>query len=173
MAGKKMDFRLAPMTFADAQAVAHWHYEGLYAVSDWENDPDMLGDFLRWPDLYYSVRDAGNDLVGFAQFVRLQRDTNTLSAIWGLHPDLIGNGHGMAFVESCLTHGQTRYKPLRFTLGVWAFNQRGRRVYEQVGFKVMRVFNSETRFGVLEFMEMMREQTSPKPNETAFKTEKM
>ena len=157
-----MDFHFAPITLADAQVVADWHYEGLYAVHDWEDDPEMLGDFLRWPDLYCSVRNEDNGLVGFAQFVRLQHDTDTLSLIWGLRPDLTGKGHGRAFVEACLTYGQATYMPLRLTLGVWAFNQRALRVYEQVGFQMVRVIRAETRFGVLDQVEMVREESSRK-----------
>ncbi len=151
------------MTLADAHVVAEWHYEGLYAVCDWEEEPEMLGDFLIWPHLYCSVRDEGDELVGFAQLARLQRDTDTLSLVWGLRPDLVDKRHGLAFVEACLTYAQATYTPLRFTLGAWAFNQRALHVYEQVGFRTVRIFNSGTRFGVLEFVEMVREESSLKP----------
>ncbi len=153
-----MHFHLAPMTEVDAEMVANWRYEGRFGLHDWAEDSEMLADFLRWPDLYYAVWDEGNNLVGFAQFARLWGDTDTLSVVWGLRPDLTGKGYGLVFVDSCLAFARTRYEPLRFILGVWAFNQRAIRVYEQADFRSMRVFNAETRFGILQFVEMVRDE---------------
>ena len=52
-----MRFILTPITRADARAIAHWPYGGLYWVYD--GNPASFGSLLQARFLYHSVYDEG------------------------------------------------------------------------------------------------------------------
>jgi ribosomal-protein-alanine N-acetyltransferase len=60
-----MSYRLRPMDEDCARAIAGWHYEGIYAFYDMEQDAEDLQELLdprSWTGRYYSVSTAGRGL---------------------------------------------------------------------------------------------------------------
>lgn len=52
---RRLNFVVRPLTWEDAQAIAAWHYEGIYAFYDMDQDPEDLAQLLdpaSWADGY-------------------------------------------------------------------------------------------------------------------------
>jgi len=145
------------MDDADANEVASWRYEPPYDFYDSTADPADLAELLdpeRRRDVYFSVLDDENRIVGFFQF---EKKDETVDIGLGLRPDLTGRGLGAKFVLSGLEFVRRRFAPERFSLSVATFNERAIGVYERVGFRRGEVFTHETNGGEYEFLSMRRE----------------
>jgi ribosomal-protein-alanine N-acetyltransferase len=152
-----MKFEVLPMDEDCAHAIAHWHYEGIYAFYDLEQDVEDLEELLdpdSWIDHYYAVTDDQGDLIGF---FCLEREKEVVVVGLGLRPDLTGRGWGQAFLEAGLEFAREKYRPATFMLSVATFNQRAINVYRKVGFEDLEVFVNKTNSGQYEFLRMARE----------------
>jgi [ribosomal protein S18]-alanine N-acetyltransferase len=123
-----------PMTQAEAEEIAGWHYPGEYAFYDADFIPAGMGELLdpsQRGDQYHAARNADGELEGFAQLEPLAGGATEIGL--GLRPDLTGRGLGRAFtgavIDLARLHGAG---PI--TLAVAAFNARAIRVYERCGF---------------------------------------
>lgn len=145
------------MDDADGEEIAGWRHDPPYDFYDWDADPEDLAE-LRDPkrreDVYFSVRDEDDALVGFFQF---EEKSGVVDVGLGLRPDLTGRGFGLGFLLSGLEFAGERFAPGRFTLAVATFNGRAIRVYERAGFRRGKVFTHETNGGRHEFLRMWRE----------------
>ncbi len=153
----EMHFTFRQMNEQDARAIAEWHYDGPYAFYDWDRDADDLAELLNppsWEEKYYAVLDGQSELAGFFGFTK---EGETVEIGLGLRPDLTGKGKGVGleFVEAGLEFAKSKYAVSAFRLRVATFNQRAIRVYEQAGFRPLRVFMHETNGGKYEFLEMV------------------
>ncbi|MEJ2736676.1 MAG: GNAT family N-acetyltransferase [Anaerolineae bacterium] len=151
-----MKFEFQPMDQEWAHAIAGWHYEGIYAFYDMEQDVEDLEELLdphSWKDRTYAVTDDQGDLVGFFCF---DREKEGVVIGLGLRPDLTGRGWGQAFLEAGLAFAREKYGPVAFVLNVATFNQRAINVYRKVGFKDAEVFMHETNGGQYEFLRMVQ-----------------
>jgi len=151
-----MKFEFQPMDKNFARAIASWHYGGIYAFYDMEQDAKDLEELLdprSWEDHYYAVTDDQGDLIGFFCF---EREKEAVVIGLGLRPDLTGRGWGQAFLEAGLGFAREKYRPATFTLSVAAFNQRAIKVYRKAGFKDLEVSVNETNGGQYEFLSMAR-----------------
>jgi len=150
-----MRFTVRPMTAADAQAIAAWHYDGPYAFYDaGADDLAELLDPASWVEAYHAVVDEQGELVGYYSF---GQEGVTVVVGLGLRPDLTGRGLGAGFVQAGLDVARARYAPRRFRLSVAAFNLRAITVYERAGFTRVRTFMQRTNGGEYEFVAMERE----------------
>jgi ribosomal-protein-alanine N-acetyltransferase len=150
-------FRFRPLTQADAEAIAVWHYPEPFSFYDWAEDPGDLAELLDPAlrgDAYFAVEDDASELIGFFSFKR--RDPTTVEIGLGLHPERTGKGLGAAFLEAGLDHGRARFEPAQFVLAVATFNRRAITVYERAGFAAVRVYMHSTNGGDWEFVEMRR-----------------
>jgi ribosomal-protein-alanine N-acetyltransferase len=131
-----MRYEFTPMTEAEANEIAAWHYEPPYDFYDVVNDPEQETEILD-PEYraahYHAVRDEKGDLVGFFEY---KAHGEELEVGLGLRPDLVGAGIGADFVQSGLEFGRQLHSPTRFTLEVAKFNDRARLVYQRVGFTI-------------------------------------
>src|SRR5438034_2522819 len=151
-----MKFKIAPMSQADAVAVARWHYPDPYSFYDWTADNEdaaLLLDAERRKGRFFSVQDEKGKLVGFFE---LQKLGNDVVIGLGLHPELTGRGLGGDFLEAGIAFAQRKFRPARFRLSVATFNKRAIKVYERAGFTTTRSFDHETNGGVYRFLEMTR-----------------
>jgi [ribosomal protein S18]-alanine N-acetyltransferase len=151
-----MKFKIAPMSQADAVAVARWHYPDPYSFYDRTADNDdaaLLLDAGRRKGRFFSVQDEKGNLVGFFE---LQKLGNDVVIGLGLHPELTGRGLGGDFLEAGIAFAQRKFRPTRFRLSVATFNKRAIKVYERAGFTTTRSFDHETNGGVYRFLEMTR-----------------
>jgi len=151
-----MDFHITPMTPHAAEAIDQWHYQGLCAFYDLDQDSADREAFLNpdtWGERLYAVVSEDQDLIGFFSF---DHEADTITLGLGLHPDYTGRGLGNSFVQAGLDFADQAFRPARFKLSVATFNRRAIRVYEQLGFTVEHVFLQQTNGGEYEFVEMSR-----------------
>jgi ribosomal-protein-alanine N-acetyltransferase len=155
-AGQKLAFRLRPLTQADAEAIASWHYPEPYSLYDWTAEPadlaELLDPALRG-DAYVAAEDEAGALAGYFSF------KPTGDRVWvglGLHPDRTGQGLGQRFVGEGLAYARRTLSPELFALRVASFNRRAITVYERCGFTRVRTFMHATNGGDWEFVEMTR-----------------
>ncbi len=123
-----------PMTQAEAEEIAGWHYPGEYAFYDADWIPEGLGELLdpeQRGDQYHSAWNAEGELEGFAQLSPLEGGATEIGL--GLRPDLTGRGLGQAFTDAVIDLAR-RLGAGRITLAVATFNTRAIRVYERCGF---------------------------------------
>jgi RimJ/RimL family protein N-acetyltransferase len=127
-------------TRADAEAIAAWRYPGRYATYDVAEAVDAARGFMAVED--------GGELVGFCCFGAEARVPGvvavegTADVGYGLRPDLMGGGHGRAFVGAILEHAEQKFPGSRLRLVVLSWNERSRRVAEALGFEVERTVSS-------------------------------
>ena len=151
-----MQFGFKAMDESYAHAIANWHYEGIYAFYDMDQDIEDLEELLNphgWTGKYNAVVNECGELIGFFSF---EKEKEVVVIGLGLRPDCTGEGLGQAFVEAGLEYAKLEFAPSTFGLNVATFNQRAIRVYEKVGFKPDGVFMHETNGGQYEFLRMVR-----------------
>jgi len=153
-----MSFVFRPLGWRDANEIAAWRYDGVYAFYDTEHVLVLGAVFLR-PLLrligarFYAVDTAGDRCVGIFSFYK---QGTALTIGLGLRPSLTGQGLGDAFLRAGMAFGAQIFEPSTFRLTVATFNRRAIRVYERAGFVPGKKFAQWTRGGSLEFMEMTR-----------------
>jgi len=155
-------FRFRPLTQADAEAIAAWHYSEPYAFYDWTADPADLTELLdpaARADAYSAVEDAAGELIGHFSFKPCGPGTIVIGL--GLRPDHTGRGLGGAFLQAGIEHAQLRYQPQELSLAVATFNERAITVYERTGFTAVRTYMHHTNGGDWEFVEMRRPADDP------------
>jgi [ribosomal protein S18]-alanine N-acetyltransferase len=150
-------FRFRPLTQADAEAIAAWHYAEPYTFYDWIADPDDLAELLdpeTRGEAYAAVDGSDGDLIGF--FSSKPKESGTIEVGLGLRPEHTGRGLGLAFVEAGLEEIRSRLDPKEFSLAVATFNRRAITVYERAGFREVRRYTHHTNGSDWEFVEMRR-----------------
>jgi ribosomal-protein-alanine N-acetyltransferase len=153
-----MSFVFRRLGWRDANEIAAWRYDGVYAFYDTERVL-VLGAVLLRPFLFlmgarfYAVDNAGDRCVGIFSFYK-QGAALTLGL--GLRPSLTGQGLGDAFLRAGMAFGAQIFEPSIFRLTVATFNRRAIRVYERAGFVPSKKFTHWTRGGIQEFVEMTR-----------------
>jgi [ribosomal protein S18]-alanine N-acetyltransferase len=151
-----MMFHFEPLRWADAQAIARWRYDGVYAFYDQGILPMATLVLLRGPMRMlgleaFIVRDERGNRVGVFTFIRRGR---TIEIGLAMRPSLTGHGLGLDFVRAGLDFARARYAPTQFTLDVATFNERARIVYERAGFRPLETFTRYTRQGQVRFLAM-------------------
>jgi [ribosomal protein S18]-alanine N-acetyltransferase len=148
-------YRFRPMSQADAEQIARWHYPPPFDFYDAAADADDLAELLdpaRRGDEYVSVEDDTGELAGFFQFKQSRADAIEIGL--GLRPDRTGQGFGGAFLDAGLQYGRSRFESARIVLTVATFNRRAIIVYERAGFAPVRTYMHATNGGEWEFLEM-------------------
>ena len=148
-------YRFRPMTQADAEEIALWHYPEPFSFYDASADVNDLAELLDpvlRGDGYVSVEDETGELAGFFQFKQHRPEVVEIGL--GLRPDRTGRGLGAAFLEAGLRYARSRFESSQFVLAVATFNQRAITVYERAGFSAVRTYMHATNGGEWEFVEM-------------------
>lgn len=144
------------MTGEYACEIVRWRYPEPYSLYDLApEDFELLLD----PDYHYHAALLDGELSGYfcvgrdAQVPGGDYLQEALDLGLGLHPDLVGRGYGLPFVEEIISFTREHHSPERLRLTVATFNRRAIRVYERAGFEWESVF--EPASGI-EFAQMMR-----------------
>lgn len=123
-----------------------WQYEPPYDFYDDDGLP------VKNPERFYVVRDEDAALAGFFYFE--QRGDAIFYGL-GLRPDLTGQGLGRDFVTMGLELARELFGTRRVILDVAEFNERARKVYESVGFRVSgRKVRQFPKWGPVRFVDM-------------------
>ncbi len=128
--------------------ILSWRYEPPYtqyncASLDFEEDLACLLDPLH---AYYAIFDTPLNLIGFAcfgpdgQVFGGDYHQPALDIGAGLRPDLTGQGQGRAFIGGIFAFAQERYPTPCYRVTIADFNQRAKRVWQAVGFRVEQRF---------------------------------
>ena len=136
-----MRFTIRPFTESDADIVASWRYPAPYDVYDVSEDPSLdheMREPARWGSSWFAVDgDDPVELAGFLELVAAETGSDgdvEIEVGLGLRPDLTGRGLGVELVESALGFCRERWRPRRFALDVFPWNERAIRCYERAGF---------------------------------------
>ena|SRR5438128_7152392 len=152
-----VDFRIRPMTAADARTVAAWRYPGEYSFYVADADAGDLAELLNpaeWGHRYFAADEVPpRELAGFVA-VKLSNRVAELGL--GLRPGLTGRGLGEAYVGTCLRFAATTLGAQGYTLAVAAFNQRAITVYERAGFRKIERYEHFTNGGLHAFIRIAR-----------------
>ncbi|QPL04460.1 MULTISPECIES: GNAT family N-acetyltransferase [Actinomyces] len=150
------DLTYTPMDMETARVIAdNWKYSPPYDFYNMTADPEDYQEFVTpelWPNFFLQVRQGGQ-LIGFLSG-RVAEEGDCVEIGLGLRPDLTGRGLGRNFMRGNLKWIQQEYSGMEIRLSVALFNRRGIRVYESIGFKVIRHFTQVTNGGEYDFVEM-------------------
>ena len=152
-----MEFNFRHIDESYANIIANWHYEGIYAFYDMDQDLEDLEELQNprsWVDKYFGVVNECNELIGFFCF---EQENGGIIIGLGLRPDLTGKGLGKEFVEAGLKFAKNKYSPNQFSLSVALFNQRAIMIYEKVGFRSDGIYKHKTNDGEYEFLRMVKD----------------
>lgn len=143
-----------------AKEVCKWRYQGLYSVynlSDWEvvvsNCWALASESER--EAHFVSISQNDELIGFG---RIHHIDNKIMLGIGLKPDLCGVGYGAKAMGLLIAEAKKRYPNTEIGLEVRRFNQRAKKCYEFVGFKVKNRYMKETIEGYIDYEYMKLEQ---------------
>ncbi|GEP33675.1 N-acetyltransferase [Nocardioides szechwanensis] len=129
--------QVAPLRREHAVDVCTWRYAPPYACYDMnEADPE----WLLQPESGFHALLAGERLIGFRSFgpdgqvPGWDYDDQALDTGGGLHPQLVGQGHGRQAISAGLAFGRAHFAPQAFRVTVATFNARALRTVEDLGF---------------------------------------
>ncbi|GHO92934.1 N-acetyltransferase [Reticulibacter mediterranei] len=164
-----MQYKFSLMNQVEASAISAWRYEGPYAIYNTPpDDPDSLSEMLDRRSPYYTVRNTESQIIGFFNFGTsalvwdygapgIYIDRRTIPIGLGMRPDQTGKGLGLSFVKAGLEFARKCFRPDRFCLYVFTWNERAIRVYERTGFRHGRILIRSSERGTFEFLEMQRD----------------
>lgn len=156
-----MEFSFVPMTPDYAkEIVATWRYEGIYAMYNYDQEKELMNNYRRYGEGLFAVLNELGELVGELNIEFFDQNDNYIEnylvlnnphlqvEMWigfGLRPDLTGKGLGAMFVSACIDYAiaHNDYQGQNIKLAVAEVNQRGRKVYERIGFKVYKSFRTK------------------------------
>jgi len=138
----------ARMDRAAALEIAAWCYPPPYDLYNLSEDEETIAYALDPGNNLVAMRDGSAQLVGFCSFGQDGQVTGgdysqpALDVGMGLHPDLTGRGHGVAYARQVLAYARQVYAPVRFRVTIAAFNQRAQRVWMHCGFHPVQRFRN-------------------------------
>jgi ribosomal-protein-alanine N-acetyltransferase len=147
-----MPFNIRPMDEASARAIASWRYDAPY---DFYNlNPGKIEKnvayFIDPQNAFYRIMDGHGELVGYCSFGpdgQVPGGDYSQAALdigMGIRPDLTGLGNGARYGEHVLDFACRTFAPGRLRVTIAAFNQRAQRVWQKLGFHVVRSFSRES-----------------------------
>lgn len=160
-----MKYNIGQMTHKQAIEITTWKYEGDYSIYNMDNSEEEIQELLN--GTYYSAIDEQNNLFGFYCFgssaqVPIGRElgaydaSDVLDIGLGMRPYLCGRGMGYEFLRQGMDFAVKQFDIKSFRLTVAAFNKRGIKVYERVGFKKVSSFERKTDNGSIVFDVMVK-----------------
>ena len=149
-----MKYTFVPMNQEYASTIVDtWKYDAEYSIYDYSNEADHMLDPEGWGRGVFAVLNDENELIGelSIEFYTAQGQITEYAQyedaalvnereLWigfGLRPDLVGHGLGVAFVLAWVEFAVERftYRGEYIRLGVAAFNQRAVKTYARAGFQ--------------------------------------
>ncbi|TSB47551.1 GNAT family N-acetyltransferase [Alkalicoccobacillus porphyridii] len=138
------------MTPEDAVQVLQWDYEPPYDFYNIRSKSEAMQEFLMgsYYSVYYEDRLYGIFCIGKSA----QVPEGSIAGVYkescvdiglGMSPALTGQGKGMEFFQSILSHVQSRFSGECIRLSVAAFNKRAIKLYTNSGFVQQATFFSK------------------------------
>jgi ribosomal-protein-alanine N-acetyltransferase len=151
-------FQVVPLTEAHCRDICTWSYPVPYNTYNWQPWEMMLTQQYEFADerlreeQYRAVVDKDGLLWGFAQLFPIVGVTRIGL---GMRPELCGQGHGVAFVQSIAAEAKRKEPANEIDLEVLAWNIRAYRVYQQAGFVQTDTYTRTTTTGKESFYCMV------------------
>ncbi|WP_051287206.1 GNAT family N-acetyltransferase [Paenibacillus taiwanensis] len=151
------------MRLEEAENIVKWNYAPAYSMYNMSDDIEEIQELLDGS--YYSVKNAGDELVGFFCFGEnaqvnagasqgIYLDQTALDIGLGMRPDLTGQGKGTEFLIAGMDFTRKKFNPHKLRLSVAAFNNRAISLYKKVGFMPKSSFINEYNGNKTEFILM-------------------
>jgi ribosomal-protein-alanine N-acetyltransferase len=146
-----MKLTFSPMDRASALEIVQWRYPPPYDLYNLSEDEETIAYALDPANNLFAMRDANAQLVGFCslgvdgQVPGGDYSQEALDIGMGIHPQLTGQGNGVAYAQQVLAYARQVYASVRFRVTIAAFNQRAQRVWTRCGFHpVQRFLNPDS-----------------------------
>lgn len=159
----QVGYTLKPMTEECAIEIVEWRYPEPFAV--YNPIDGHAGEYiahLMEPHHNYHAVFQEDRLVGYCCFGEDAQVPGgdyslpeTMDVGLGMHPDLIGQGRGRAFLAAILDFAEKQYGSRQFRSTIATFNERSQRLFASAGFRPVQRFISK-QIGAMEFMVMVR-----------------
>jgi len=159
-------FRIRPMTEEDARAICAWRYPPPYDRYRWPSWEAMRAEGREFADpeirrqQYASVTDERGELLGYAQFFRLDR---AVRIGLGLRPDCCGRGWGASFAGAIAREAARRGQGAEVDLEVETWNVRAIRAYRKAGFEPEDRYERQAAHGVVSVLCMVWKPPGDEP----------
>lgn len=132
-----------------AKEICSWRYAGRYAVYNFPEWDEIVknGWGLSTQDgreYEYVAINLNNEFVAYGRIFTV--DDQVFLGI-GLKPNQCGNGMGSAIMIKLIDEAQLRHHDKKIFVEVRDFNERAKRCYESIGFRVMDKYWKNTLFG--------------------------
>ncbi|WP_414053526.1 GNAT family N-acetyltransferase [Macrococcus equi] len=155
-----IDFHITAMNRNIAEQISTWDFGEGYEFYNINEDPYVIETFLNGH--YYVI--FKNDIIfGFfcdGDSARMHDEyeicDDMIDIGFALHPNFIGHGYGRQFIKLIMNYYGDSFK---FRLTVAAFNQRGIRLYEKMGFIEQKRFFETIEGTTYEFIVMVMNQS--------------
>jgi GNAT superfamily N-acetyltransferase len=123
-------FLFAPTVAAEAEMINGWRWPNVY--------PDRPG--LRFGDPSFTARDEDGTVVGYCTFGELSGfdREHYVAVAAGIHPDLVGGGHGRALMAAVLDLGRREFSKQNLVGIVKNSNARSLKSVLGAGFVILR-----------------------------------
>jgi ribosomal-protein-alanine N-acetyltransferase len=143
-----MTLTFSPMDRISALEIVQWRYPPPYDLYNLSEDEETIAYALDPANSLFAMRDANAQMVGFCSFgVDGQvpggdYSQGALDIGMGIHPQLTGQGNGVAYAQQVLAYARQAYASVRFRVTIAVFNQRAQRVWTRCGFHPVQRFQN-------------------------------
>lgn len=157
-----MQMSIRPLTEQDTTTLFRWRYPQPYDI--YNPTRDSLFWLLDPANRYHVMLDV-DEAGAIISFFCLGQDAqvrggnytaeDALDVGFALRPDLVGQGLGADILRAVLAFAERELAPRMFRVTVATFNGRARRLYEKLGFEVVRLFQGQGIWYQYAFVQML------------------
>lgn len=157
-----MSIEVRPATAEDIREFIRWRYEPPYDTYDITDTAEEAVEHFSSSDANCHALVDDGTLIGYATFGHDAQvpggdyDEDALDVGMGIHPDRIGRGRGVEFIEAAVTHARSVLGTDRLRVTIAEANGRALRAARRAGFVETARFTSvrevlgTNRFVILE-----------------------
>jgi len=146
------------MTESRAREIATWTYSTEWRVYD--SSPE--NDLFTTENGYLAVVGSEGTLVGFAcsgveaRVPGLSEEIDTLDIGFGMNPIFVGQGHGIEFGTTIISHFRESVPESRFRVVVQSWNQRSLKLTTNLGFREVGIYECEQNGSLVTYSVLTR-----------------
>lgn len=117
-----------------------WKYDGIMARYNFSDDPFEQQWICRPQTGHWQVRDAQNELTGFAiigsnaQTAGIHYQAHAIDLLAGLRPELIGQRRGYEFITQVISHAKKLYPGKRLRTSIPSMHLPALATWQRAGF---------------------------------------
>lgn len=158
-----MILQLQQLDRQQALEILDWRYPSPYDFYNFNADSlqQDLCYLLERKNAFFAILNQQEELEGYCSFGEDGKvaggcyNTKALDIGMGIRPDLVGKGRGKYYAKAIVEYGIKQYSAKQLRVTIADFNQRAKRVWQQLGFKEVEKFvkiGTESEFVVMMFV---------------------